>query len=327
MFGKNTNKALRVLLVEDNPDDAEIIQDALEQYRRTEFELVTVDTIKAARSELKRSTFDVVLLDYNLPGENGLDLLRAFNGSTEMPPVIMLTGQANVLVARDSILYGAQNYLVKDQLNPKALGEAIRDALGSRDIERQVGAGAQDLQKLAFIDSLTGLYNQRYLDHVLDKECTRTKRYHHWLSCVMISVDSADAHAEAYGVAESDSLLRQVSALIRSGIRDSDIATRYGDTAFCLLLPETDRDQAFELAERLCYAIGGMQVVVKNQSVAVTTSVGVFTPQAETQLRPSTILDNVNAALRKAGAAGQNQVSEYASPELADTFQRPAFGS
>jgi len=325
MFGKRTNEPLRVLLVEDNADDAAIVQRSLDKYRRVEFELVTVASIKASKSELKRSTFDVVLLDYNLPGETGLDLLRTFDGNTDLPPVIMLTGQADVLVARDSILYGAQNYLVKDQLDPNVLGEAVRDALASRDIERQVGAGPQDLQKIAFIDPLTGLYNRRYLDHVLEKECTRTRRYHHWLSCLMISVDSFEEHASAFGEIEGDSLLRQVAALIRSGLRDPDIATRFSSAEFCVLLPETDRDGSFELSERLCYAIAGMQVVVKKQPVEVTASVGVFTPQAETQLRPGTILDNVNAALKKARASGKNQVAEYSSAGSA-AFERSASG-
>ena len=303
-----TKTVLRVLVVEDNPQDVEILERALAKYRRVKFDVVSVSSIKSCKQHLKDRPFDVVLLDYNLPGENGLALLQTVDANVPLPPVIMLTGQTDVLVARDSILFGASDYIVKDSLKPDTLGDAIREAIEKAKLEVEESSRNQDLQKLAFIDPLTGLYNRRYLTHALEKECARSARYGNNLSCLMLDVDDFKFYNDTFGHIQGDSILRQVAAIIRASVRDSDIAVRYGGDEFCVVLPETQFEAARQLAERMRYSIAAMQMVVDKRSVSITVSIGVFAPEIHTHIHPDAILDQADAALRKAKASGKNQV-------------------
>ena len=301
-------KMVRVLLIEDNPLDVEIIDRALDRYRRLNFEVVSVDSTRAGRKVLSKESVDVVLLDYNLPGDDGLALLRSQNGGGRLPPVIMLTGQEDVAVAKEANRLGALDYVSKESISPDLLGDTIRDAMELSLIDQQLGSQARDLQKLAEVDELTGLFNRHYFDQALTRESRRTARYGNYLSCLMIDLDDFKDYYNAYGQLDGDGILRQVAMVISSHMRDTDIAARYGDDRFSILLPETPPDVAAELAESLRVSVATMQLVVQGMSISVSLSIGVFSPLDEHQARPDTIRSSAEAALLQAKNEGKNKV-------------------
>jgi len=310
-------KTVRVLLIEDNPLDVEIIERALDRYRRINFEVVAVTSAKAGRKALGKESVDIVLLDFNLPGDNGLVLLRSQRGGGRLPPVIMLTGQDDVVVAKEAIRLGAHDYLPKESLSPDILGNAIGEAVESGVTAPDSGGLGEDLRKLAYVDQLTGLYNRRYLDHALDRECQRTLRYNHYLSCLMIDLDDFKAYNDSYGHPDGDMILRQIGLVIAGSVRDTDIVTRYGGDEFCALLPETSQHDAAELAERLRLAVVTMKLVVQKVSISASVSIGLFTPVSEQQLRPDIMLRCADRALRQAKSDGKNKVCSYQAAGLA----------
>src|SRR5213594_1239398 len=103
---------IRVLLVEDNPGDVGIIRDALGEYDRAGFAVEPIRSTAACREKLTTGSYDVLLLDYSLPGETGLEYLRSVDVSL-VPPVIMLTGQGDERVAKEAIRAGAYDYFPK----------------------------------------------------------------------------------------------------------------------------------------------------------------------------------------------------------------------
>ncbi|MFQ5473736.1 MAG: diguanylate cyclase, partial [Dehalococcoidia bacterium] len=259
-------------------------------------------------------TFDVLLLDQNLPGESGLDLLAETDTKTKLPPTIMLTGQTDALVAKEAIIRGAYDYVSKDNITERFLPDTIMDVIArahadAADRQAQIEAANQ-----AFIDPLTTLYNRRYLSDAIQKECNRANRYGSAIACLMIDLDDFKDINESFGHPEADAVLTQLAAFIRTTVRATDIVARYGGDEFCVLLPETSTDGARLLAERLRAGIASMNLVVGGEPIRISASVGLFSPLDAQPVRPDSLVDRADEALRRAKTAGKNTVRVYAAP-------------
>ena len=306
---------IRVLVVEDNAGDAVLVRHMLNEYPYASFDIDSADSTARCEDALDRQTFDVVLLDYSLPGENGLEFLRSVRTRThEIPPVIMLTGQGDEEIAKEAIRAGAYDYFPKGAISPEALGRAILDALQKARSSAEERHRQDDHARFAFIDSLTGLHNRRYLDDALERECNRAKRYGSEISCLMIDLDGFKQVNDVYGHQQGDALLREVATVLGASLRETDTAARYGGDEFCLLLPETSHKQAMQLAERLCVAIAATRIEVAGSPLSVAASIGVFSPAQTAQLSPDRIVSCADAALRDAKIAGKNRVRAFSLP-------------
>jgi len=307
------DQLLRVLLVEDNPGDVGLIRAALEE-SATEFEIDTVTSAQSCRRALETGRYDVLLLDYSLPGETGLDFLRSVGRKEKVPPVIMLTGQGDELIAKDAIISGASDYCSKLRITSETLTRTILEAIEKARLQAEEERQREEADRRAITDPLTGLYNRPYVAEALERECRRGRRYGSPLACLMLDVDAFKECNQKYGHLEGDGVLRQVAAAIRNTVRDIDIPARFGGDEFCIVAPETGIEGAMQLGERLRFAIAAMELNAGHHSFAITASVGVFSPATMNQMRPSTLLDHAEAALRKAKADGRNRVCEYTVP-------------
>ncbi|WP_294030506.1 diguanylate cyclase, partial [Thiolapillus sp.] len=103
----------------------------------------------------------------------------------------------------------------------------------------------------ASIDSLTGIYNRQKFESLLKDELDKFGRYHHPLSVIMFDVDDFKSINDQQGHLVGDQILREISAVIKRGLRNSDVFARWGGEEFIILLPGTDRSGAYRLAEKL----------------------------------------------------------------------------
>ena len=122
-----------ILLVEDDPDHAELVKRCLESVEGLRFELIHCRDAQQAREDLKRSDISLVFLDYQLGLDTGLDLLREMRTGGDLRPVIILTGQGNEYIAVETVRAGADDYLVKSDLATEAIKTVIGKALARRD--------------------------------------------------------------------------------------------------------------------------------------------------------------------------------------------------
>jgi diguanylate cyclase (GGDEF)-like protein/PAS domain S-box-containing protein len=173
-----------------------------------------------------------------------------------------------------------------------------------------------ELQELATTDALTDLYNRRYLAESLENECRRASRYGRPLSCLMIDIDEFKLCNDLHGHLAGDDVLRQVAALIKGAVRDTDVVARYGGEEFCVLLPETSYDGAMQLAERMRSTIAGQPLSGRERPMSITVSIGVWGSNDKEDLEPDTIVGYADAALLKAKAAGKNRVCGHLSHPL-----------
>jgi two-component system cell cycle response regulator len=176
------------------------------------------------------------------------------------------------------------------------------------------GITPDDLDKRAFTDPLTGLYNRHYFIEALAGECRRAKRYGAPVSCLMLDLDGFRESNETFGHDAGDNILREVAAALSASLRETDTAARYGADRFSVLLPETGLEGALQLAERLRTAVASLALTAGAHPLSLTASVGVFSPVTMNQLRPTTLIEYADAALRKAKRSGKNRVGEYSSP-------------
>jgi diguanylate cyclase (GGDEF)-like protein len=169
--------------------------------------------------------------------------------------------------------------------------------LGSRDAERFTRHHATDfLARLGKIcgvclensinrerllisgltDPLTELHNRRYLDRRLNEELSRASRYHQPLSCLFIDADHFKRVNDNYGHQAGDCVLRELASRIRSQLRASDVATRYGGEEFALLMPQTNLNEALLLAERIRLEVSQSPIQLDDsQMLELTVSIGV----------------------------------------------------
>jgi len=167
-------------------------------------------------------------------------------------------------------------------------------------------------KSLIIRDSLTGLFNKSYIQQRLDEEFYRSKRYNHELSLMMIDLDNFKALNDRFGRAVGDHLLRYFSQVIADTIRPSDIASRYGGQEFLIIFPETRKEEAQTVAERLLSRLSlyPFRVDSRKEDVPLTINIGVtaYPDHGESAKELVALADQ---ALNQARKDGKNKVTVY----------------
>lgn len=139
---------LKLLLVEDNPADADLLQEILDEANETEWSLVHVETLKEALKCLNENQFDVVLLDLSLPDKQGLDTVQKTYDVVPDLPIVVLTGLNDKVIALEALRQGAQDYLVKGKIDSNLLVRAIRHAIERAQTLKRLRQSEEQLQRL-----------------------------------------------------------------------------------------------------------------------------------------------------------------------------------
>ncbi|MGC9506312.1 sensor domain-containing diguanylate cyclase, partial [Baaleninema sp.] len=184
-------------------------------------------------------------------------------------------------------------------------------AIGIQQIQlyQTLKSANRELQLLASLDGLTQVANRRHFDSILEREWRRCTRGQHPLSLILCDVDFFKLYNDCYGHLAGDECLQKVAAtLTRVVTRASDVVARYGGEEFAIVLPETDAEAAFFLAESICDRIVGLQIPHRRSSVSpvVTLSAGVATQIPRPRSHPVSLLATADLALYDAKSKGRN---------------------
>lgn len=197
------------------------------------------------------------------------------------------------------------------------LGAALRSTRSFGFFLRKTFQLSYDLHKaygrareLAHTDELTGLANRRaFLEHG-KATFDQARRYKRSLSLVMFDIDHFKRINDTHGHAAGDEVLRAVAAAVRRIARSADSAGRLGGEEFALLLPETFRDAAAQLAERLRREMADLAIEMPGETLRVTCSFGVA-EQGPDAPSLDALLDRADQALYRAKAEGRNRVVQH----------------
>jgi diguanylate cyclase (GGDEF)-like protein len=171
---------------------------------------------------------------------------------------------------------------------------------------------AEQYQQMSLTDPLTGLPNRRYLEDRLFEEIERCKRHDSTLSFMLLDIDNFKTYNDRYGHTNADRVLVKTAALLRRSVRAIDMPARYAGDEFCIILPETEMNDAASIAERLCREVRQTDYMSEQSEVMgkVTLSIGVSS-FSQTRHSPLLIIETADRALYLAKARGRNRIAMY----------------
>ncbi len=195
---------------------------------------------------------DAIVLGVNLPGLNGVDVVRALRAlePTKRIPVLLIADDAEEAVRVAHAGLPLVNCMV-GPLDLAAFREESDKLLHARAPVPEPRVGEPDQQLAAISDPVTGLYARHYLVHRLAYEAARSARYQNPLACLLFGVEELAALSEKHGRATSDRLLIEVANVFRRAARVTDVIGRAGDDEFLMVAPHTDANGARHSATRL----------------------------------------------------------------------------
>lgn len=179
----------------------------------------------------------------------------------------------------------------------------------AENLSRELQEANRKLRKLATTDGLTGLYNHRTFQDLLEKRVSEAHRHRRNLSLILLDLDHFKCVNDCHGHLVGDAVLKAVSNKIRGLLRSEDIPARYGGEEFALILPETDIDGGVSLAERIRENVSQMHIAINGAPIRISVSLGVAA--IGPHLPPfdkSVLVDFADKALYTAKHNGRNTV-------------------
>lgn len=297
---------LSILVIDPVTEDHDLIRDSL---RKSDIpaSLCFVRTTDEAFEKIRRHSFDLVLTDHALPHANAFHFLFEARQMGLALPILLLTRDACARVAREAFHRGADDFLLKDDLESLPLLEVIGSLIERNRQKADLQREEKLLRELAERDGLTGLYNHRYFEKALEREFERARRYHRDLSLVMIDLDGFKAINDACGHPQGDQVLKQVARLLRQGVRFVDTVARYGGDEFAVILPETDLRTTARIANRLLREIRKSPFLYEGKIFPLSASLGVA-GLSTSHTSHQSLLDEADGILYEAKRLGRDRV-------------------
>jgi two-component system, cell cycle response regulator len=256
-----------VLVVDDDDVSRAIVQKYL---RKAGFEVVTARNGMEALSLFEQRFCPIIITDWMMPEISGPELCRKIREKKTDGYVFVL-----LVTARNSkndivsgLEAGADDYLTKPIPRINTCIRILR-------LEQSLKHANEEIRLLSITDPLTGCYNRTYLGEQLPLELSRSKRYNHPLSVVMADIDHFKRVNDTFGHQIGDLVLKSFAECIRAQLRENiDWMVRFGGEEFLIILPETDRAGAKNLAERLRMHLNTMRIPSNVGNLYITASFG-----------------------------------------------------
>lgn len=233
------------MLVEDDKDFAFLLQNHLSNAISTQtWQFTHVTTLKEALDQGLNRYFHAILLDLGLPDSRGLSTLKHILNNYPNTPVVVFSSVQNEDQALRAVQMGAQDYIVKGQVDNAQLGRAIRFA-----IERH--HARTELQRLAMIDDLTKLYNRRAFNALSEQQLKLADREGKSLLLLLIDMDGLKTINDTHGHNVGDKALQKTARALRHTLRSSDIVARIGGDEFAILALRADSSNGAPIISRI----------------------------------------------------------------------------
>jgi len=280
-------------------DRDKIVQDLLkEELELIGYKVWVASEIEEGLELVKRISFSIILTDLKFPGTNGIEMIRKFREIATNVSVIAIIPYYSLKPAISAMSKGDIVDYVTKPFNIEEIKLVLRRVVDRQYLLRQ--AGQKELyQELSILDGLTGVYNRRYLDEILRREIERTKRYNQPLSLLMLDIDNFKKYNDTHGHLAGDEILKKMANFLVEALRAVDIVFRYGGEEFVVLLPQTLKQGAVEVAKRL--------INLERQKLPLTVSIGLASFPEDGQ-EMEELLHKVDMALYQAKHMGKDRI-------------------
>jgi diguanylate cyclase (GGDEF)-like protein len=265
LANKGSDQAIKVLLIEDNPEYANLLKRILSKEKRPPFDLESANSLQAGLGQLVRCDIDVILLDLTLSDSKGLDTFTRLHTQAPTVPIVILTGFDDERLALEAMGKGAQDYLVKSQVEGKMLSRIMRYAIERKRAE-------EALAEQAIRDSLTNLYNRRYFNFRIEEEIAQANQNKYSLAILLCDLDHFKAINDTRGHHTGDEVLKAVARSIQESTRGTDLVFRWGGDEIAVVLSEATQEGILAAAERIR---AGVRAVGEKSHMDLDLSIGV----------------------------------------------------
>jgi len=263
--------SLRVLIIEDSTEDAELL---IRELRTGGYDPAyeRVETSAALVTALNKQTWDIVLSDYSLPHLTGADALARVRERELDVPFIFISGTSGEEAAVEAMKAGAQDYVMKG--NTTRLLPIVERQLHEAAVRRQHKREEETVEYLAYHDALTDLPNRNVFYDRLQQAILTCYRENKSLAMLLMDLNQFKDVNDTFGHHYGDLLLRQIGPRVRKCLRESDTVARMGGDEFAILLPNTPVEGASLTARKLLKALEA-PFLLKDLTVEVGVSIGI----------------------------------------------------
>ncbi len=216
-------------MAEDNPADARLVKELLREVWGGEFELLAFTRLEEALQVATTQNVQVMLLDLTLPDSSGLETLQRAAASAPGLPIVVMTGLGDEEIARRAVAEGAQDFLVKGEIDPMLLERSLVYAIERKTFERQ-------LQHHTLHDGTTGLPNRRLLLERIEQAMVRHQRHQVAFAVLSISLDRYRSITNSYGHVVTDEWIVSLAQRLNAILRPGDTLARIGPEHFVALV-------------------------------------------------------------------------------------------
>lgn len=301
---KDIESSFKILVV----DDEEIMRDALfDVLSDVGYKVFTAPNAAEALEILKKEPFDIIVTDIKMPGMDGIGFMEEIKKISLKIDIIVMTGYASIESAVAAMKLGAIDYITKP-VNIDHIRIVVDKVIKKRILEQRASE-TEFYKKLSQLDGLTGIFNHRFFQELLQKEIARAKRYNRSLALVILDVDNFKVYNDKNGHPLGDLALKKLAWVIKNSLRESDFEARYGGEEFVVILPDTSLSGAVVAAERLRILVERTQFekeeVLPNKKFTVSIGVAAYPQNADSR---ETLIERTDQALYQAKGEGRNRV-------------------
>jgi len=299
---------MKILLVEDSATLRHAMRSYIVEAGHT---AIIARSGEEALQMLENDPVDMIIMDVEMPGLNGFETTRLIREwlAGHWIPIIFVTGLSDDENYREGIEAGGDDYLIKP-VSMMIIKAKIRAMERIAEMRDQLNRLNNELEALSQLDSLTQIYNRRSFNELAMQQWALTKRHQLPISALMIDVDHFKLYNDHYGHPAGDTCLKKITQAIKSCLhRTTDLVGRYGGEEFIVLLPETDTQGAYCVAQAINEAICKLAIphTTSLSGVYVTASIGGATCLRTTTHSLDELVKNADRALYKAKRSGRNR--------------------
>ncbi|PCI58347.1 MAG: GGDEF domain-containing response regulator [Gammaproteobacteria bacterium] len=296
-----------ILLVDDDIVDRAVITRTLKKSNLS-VNITEARTVDQGIKLYNQHSFDVILLDYNLPLRDGIEMVVEIRNTPKdsSTAIVMMSTSENETLALECIKAGAQDFLIKSEISEKRLRRAILHATTRHDLEKKLFETYQKVKILAETDSLTGLPNRYFFDESLKLALTNNRRNSNTLALLLLDLDNFKLINDNFGHDTGDIFLQKTVSIIKNCLRGNEIFARLGGDEFAITLVNLESSEhAILVAQRI---INAMQQPLEVASTLIhsTVSIGIAL-QTDNSKTSEEIFKHADIAMYRSKKWGRNQ--------------------
>lgn len=307
----HTYQNARILLLNDMSYDAERLTKILQKDHHV---VIHHQKILNFNENIVKGDFDLAIIDLNLSTQDGLRIVSEIRNheKTRNLPILLVGEEADFERVLKGLEIGALDYVLRPIDDSELLARA-RTQIKRKRYQERLKQSYHDSLNLALTDSLTGVYNRRYVDAHLPKLIAKALQENKHLSVLMFDIDHFKKINDTYGHIVGDEILKQVTNRVNGIVRGSDFLARLGGEEFLVVLPDTDLETSSGIGQRLLTIVSENKFDVNELSnpISVTISVGMAHIHIDLCSTMSSLLKNADEALYKAKENGRNRLIDH----------------